>query len=228
MLAKKKKLSKKQIKEDKLITTYYKVIKFYEEYQSKIMIGIGAAAVVVIAIVFFNNKAIEDNKNAAVELSRVMQKFNEGSYQEAIDGVPGTNIIGFKRIVSAYGGTDQGEIAKLFLANSYSYLGNHDEALKYYEDYSGSNLIYKASALAGEASCYGAKGEYEKAAELFGEAASVYENETQNAEYLLNSGISYLKAGNNRKAKVAFEKVKNEYSTSASARQVDRFMARIN
>ena len=36
MLAKKKKLSKKEIKEDKLVTTFYEAKSFYEENQTKI------------------------------------------------------------------------------------------------------------------------------------------------------------------------------------------------
>lgn len=93
MIAKRKKLSKKQIKEDKLITGYYQAVKFYSENQSKILMGLGAVAVLVLAIVFFTNKAVDDNANAAKAISLVLEKFNNKEYQEAIDGVPGTNVV---------------------------------------------------------------------------------------------------------------------------------------
>lgn len=228
MIAKRKKLSKKQIKEDKLITTYYQAVKFYEENQSKILMGLGAVAVLIIAVVFFSNKAIEDNKNAAASLTLVLEKFNNKEYQEAIDGVPGTNVIGFKAIAENYGGTEQGEIAKIFLADCYSYLGNYDEALKYYDDYSGNNNLYKATAYAGEAACYEAKGDNEKAAGLFEKAAAVYENNMQNSNYLLRAGINYMKAGDSGAAKELFETIKKDYATTAAARDVVRYSVKLN
>jgi len=228
VIAKRKKLSKKQIKEDKLITSYYNAVKFYDENQSKILMGLGAVAVLVIAIVFFSNKSIEDNKNAAESLALVLDKFNNKEYEEAIEGVPGTNVVGFKSIAENYGGTEQGEIAKIFLADCYSYLGKYDEALKYYEDYSGNNNLYKATAKAGEALCYAAKGDNLKAAQLFEKAADVDENNIHTAEYLLRAGINYTKAGDSAKAKELFETIKTEYSTSTAARDVARYSVQVN
>ena len=228
MIAKRKKLSKKQIKEDKLITSYYQFVKFYEENQSKILMGLGAVAVLIVAIVFFSNKAIEDNKNAAESMTLVLEKFNDKEFQEAIDGVPGTNVIGFKSIADNYSGTEQGEIAKVFLADCYSYLGNYDEALKYYEDYSGNSKLYKATALAGEAACYAAKGDNEKAASLFEKAANVDENNIHNSNYLLRAGINYMDAGNSGKAAELFETIKSDYPTTAAARDVARYSVKVN
>lgn len=228
MIAKRKKLSKKQIKEDKLITTYYQAVKFYEDNQSKILMVLGAVAVLVIAIVFFSNKAIEDNINAGKALTQVLEKFNDKKYQEAIDGVPGTNVIGFKAIVDNYSGSDQGEIARVFLADCYSYLGNYDEALKYYEGYSGSSKLYEAAAKAGEAACYESKGENAKAASLFEKAANVDEYNAQNADYLLRAGINYMNAGDSAKAKELFETIKTDYAATAAARDVTRYSVKVN
>lgn len=228
MIAKRKKLSKKQIKEDKLITGYYQAVKFYSENQSKILMGLGAVAVLVLAIVFFTNKAVDDNANAAKAISLVLEKFNNKEYQEAIDGVPGTNVVGFKTIVDNYGGTEQGETAKLFLADCYSYLGNYDEALKYYEDYSGKNDLYKAAALAGEGACYVAKGDNAKAADLFEKAAGVNENNAQNPDYLLKAGIAHMKAGDSAKAKELFKTITTEHAATTAARDVVRYSVKLD
>ena len=102
MLAKKKKLSKKQIKEDKLVTSYVKVVKFFEDYQQKIYIAAGAIAVIVVAIILYINKKEEDNIAATTELARVITIYESGAYQEAIDGRPGTNITGLQYIVDEW------------------------------------------------------------------------------------------------------------------------------
>ncbi len=227
MLTKKKKLSKKEIKEDKLVTSYVKVTQFYEEYQQKIFLVVGAIAVIVVAIILYQNKLADDNIAASDELARVSSIYTAGSYQEAIDGRPGTNINGLKYITEEYGSSEQGEIAKIYLANSYLFLGRIDEALEAYGDYSGSNDIFRATAYAGQASCYESKGNYEKAADLFDKAASVSEFVPANGEYLLNSGINYFKLGKLKEAKTRLERVKKEYTTSQASRAADRYLAQI-
>ena len=228
MIAKSKKISKKKIKEDKLVTSYYKVIEFYEEHQTKIIIAAVAVIAVIAAIVLYNNKLADDNVEATTELSRVIPIFEAGSYQEAIDGRPGTNISGLKKIVENYGGTDQGEIAKVYLAHAYFFLNDIGNSLGYYEDYSGDNKLFKATALAGQASCHEAEGQFEKAASKFKEAAYIDKFNPSNPDYLLRSGINYMKIGEEEEAKDLFEKILEDYESSNVVSTVNRYLAALN
>ncbi len=228
MITKKKKLSKKEIKEDKLVSFMFRIEHFYEKYKSKLMLYGGILVVAIAAAYFYINKQDELNNRASLELSRVMNIFDSGSYLEAIEGRQGTNIIGLKRIVEEYGSTENGETAKIYLANAYSYLGNYEKAFKYYEEYSGSIDIYKASALAGMAGYYAAKNKYEKAADLYKNAANIVEINAQNPDYLLNSALNYYNAGDKDEARILFEKIKEDYSTSNARREVDKYLALVN
>jgi tetratricopeptide (TPR) repeat protein len=169
----------------------------------------------------------KDNSAAGLQLSRVLGIYDSGSYLEAIEGRQGTNIIGLKKIVEDYSGTENGEIAKIYLANSYCFLGKLDDAVKYYEDYSGSNDIFKATAISGEAGYYASKNEYEKAADLYRQASLVSEENVLNPEYMLQAGIYYLKAGDTEKAKGLFDTIKEDYNTSSAFREVERYSAQI-
>ncbi len=228
MITKKKKLSKKEIKEDKLVSFMFKIEHLYEKYKSKLMLYGGILIVAIAAAYFYINKQDELNNRASLELSRVMNVFDSGSYLEAIEGRQGTNIIGLKRIVEEYGSTENGETAKIYLASAYSYLGNYEKAFKYYEDYSGSIDIYKASALAGMAGYYTAKNEYEKAADLYKNAANIVEINAQNPDYLLNAALIYYNAGDKDEARILFEKIKEDYSTSNAQRKVEKYLALVN
>jgi len=228
VLAKKKKLSKKQIKEDKLVTTFYQAQSFYEQYQTKIIIGVAAVAVVVLAVLFYTSKVNENNLAATTQLSRVLPLYNAGAYQESIDGRPGTNVVGLAEIAENYGGTEQGELARVYLANAQYFLGNVDAALENYEDYSGSNKDLVASALAGAAACYEAKDDFAKAAKNFYKAANISKYNPQNAEYLLAAGINYLKTNDKKTAKEVFEIIKNDYKTTQTFSQVERYLAQVN
>jgi len=228
MITKKKKLSKKEIKEDKLVSFVYKTQSFYEDYKNKIF-TYGAVIVAAVAIAYFYvNQQRTDNDNAGVELSRTMMLYDQGAYLQAIEGQQGTNIIGLKKIVEEYGGTENGESAKIFLANSYSFLGNYEEALNYYKDYSGSIDYFKAAAIAGRAGYYASKNDYKEAADLYKEAAGVTEVNAQNSEYLLNAGINLLKAGNKQEAKTVFETIREKYSTTLAGREIGQYLALVN
>lgn len=228
MLQKKKKLSKKEIKEDKLINFYKSSVDFFEKYQSKIFIYAGVVVVVAAAIYFYLNQKNVNDEKAGLELSRIMTLYDKGSYLEAIEGIQGTNIIGLKNLVTEYGGTENGETAKIYLANCYSFLSNYEEAFKYYEDYDGSIDYFKAASLAGQASYYAMKGDYDKASNLYLDASKQSQVNSQNPDYLLNAGIYLLKIGEKDEAKILFNKIKDDYSSSLANREVDKYLAVIN
>ena len=227
MAQKKKKITKKEIQEDQLVTTFYKVEEFIEQHKQNIIIGVAAVAIIALAIVWYNNKKVEDNLQATAELAKVVPLFESGSFQEAIDGQPGTNLNGLKSIVENYGSTEQGEFAKIYLADSYYYLGDYANARKYYEDYSGNSKLHKAAAYAGIAACYEQEGDYEKAAGYYNKAANVSKYNPLTPDYLLNAGINYIRINKKDMAETVLNRIKKEFKTSPIAREVDKYLAQI-
>jgi tetratricopeptide (TPR) repeat protein len=227
MIGKKKKLKKKELQEDKLVSSFYQAQEFIEENKQKLIYIVGAIAVVILAITWYFNKRSEDNIIAAGELNQIITVFDQGQYQKAIDGEPGTQLDGLQSIVDNYGGTEQGELAKIYLAKSYYWLNNIERAIEYFEDYSGSSNLHQATAYAGLAACYEEKSEFSKAAEYYEKAAKNNKLSTQAAEFLLNAGINYMKAEENESAKTVFEKIKDDYNTSMAAREVDKYLSQI-
>jgi TolA-binding protein len=228
MLTKKKKISRREIKEDKLVTTYYKAYNFFDQYKQKIYLYGGILAVVVLAVLLYLNNKKENNATAGKQLAGIMSLYDAGSYLEAIEGKQGTNVVGLKKIVEEYGSTENGQIAKIYLANSYMMLGKTDEAKKYYSEYSGDNPIFKASALAGEAGYHEFKKQYQDAADMFVKASRVSEENVLNPEYMLRAGINYLKAGETERAKELLEVVKKDFATAPAAREVDKYLTQLN
>lgn len=228
MLQKKKKLSKKEIKEDSLITFYKSSRNFFEDNKSKILMYSGVLVLVAALVYFYANQKAKANETAGIELSRVMDLYDEGQYLEAIEGRQGSNIKGLKSIVEEFDGTENGATAKIYLANCYSFLGNYDEAFKYYQDYDGSIDYFEAASLAGQAGYYAMNENYEKAANLYLNASRVSSLNAQNPDYLLNAGIYFLKIGENEEAKILFTKIKEDYSSSLAYREVDKYLSLVN
>lgn len=224
MLAPKRKISKKEIKQDKLVETYFKAKTFFEENQRKILIFLGSFVVVVLLVIYLVNRSKEREIEATTLLGGVINLYDQGLYQQAIDGVPAKKIKGLKYIADEYGNTESGEAAKILLANSYFQLGKFDEALKYYEDFGGNNKLLQATAYAGAAACYEIKGDKAKAAEFYLKAAKVVESEVTTPEYLLYSARLNAEIGKKDVAKKLLDQIKKEYSTSAQARDYDRYV----
>jgi TolA-binding protein len=227
MLTKKKKLSKKAIKEDKLIELYYRVYGYIQDNTSKVLTYGGVIVVLFLGIIYYVYHKKEENTKANIALSKVLDSYQQGAYLEAIEGKAGTDNIGLKKIVEEYGGTENGETAKIYLANAYSRLGKAEDAFKYYKDYDGDINIFQATALAGQAGYYASKNDYQKAAELYEKASNITKEDVLNPDYTLYAGINYLNAGNDDKAKEMFDKIKNDYENSSAAREVNRYIAEV-
>jgi tetratricopeptide (TPR) repeat protein len=228
MLRPKKKISKREMKQDALVTTYAKVTAFYEENKRMIGIVTTVVAVVVIAVLVVLKNRADANENAMLQLGQVEDIYASGQYQAAIDGVPERNVPGLKAIVDNFGSSRGGELARFMLANAYFELGKYDEALEQFEDFSAPDDMLAGSRYAGIAQCCEAKKNYKEAAENFEKAASRDAKDVLTPEYLSNAARNYGLAGAKDHAIELYKRLKKNYPTSPSARDVDRFVAQLS
>jgi tetratricopeptide (TPR) repeat protein len=225
MLKPQKSISKKEIKEDRLVTTYFQARKWIEENKRIAGYIIAIPFVIAFLVFWWNQRTNERNMEASAMLAKVTPYYDEGRYDLAINGVPQEGIQGLQTIVDEYSGTNNGQFAKLYLANSYFGLKNYDKALEYYEDISISDKLISASAIAGAAACYEAKEEYEKAATAYEKAASKNMTIAQAPENLQRAALNYAAAGKKEKAVELFQTIKKQFPTSSVARDADLYIA---
>ncbi|MDI6766615.1 MAG: tetratricopeptide repeat protein [Bacteroidota bacterium] len=233
MLKPKKKLTKKEMKQDTLITSYAKVTSFYYENKKYINYAITGLVVIVIAIIIYTNNRRANNEKAATELGKVFSIYDAGTsdprqFQIAIDGQPERGIMGLRAIVDNYGSSPSGDVARFYLANAYLNLGNYDGALKHFKSFDGDNDMLAASAIAGIGTCYEAKGDFEKAASNYEKAARSVADKSAAPDHLLNAARCYGLAGDKEKAISLFKRIKKDFPKSSAARDVDRYIAQFS
>jgi len=228
MLKPKKKISKKELKQDTLITTYMKVTRFYDQYKKQISIGVTAVIVVVAATMIFLSNRAKNNDLATAKLAAISQFSDNGQYQMAIDGVPDRNLVGLKQIVEDYGSTPAGDMARFYLADAYYQTGKYQEALEAFKDCSPSDALLKASRYAGIAACYEALGKYEDAAGNFESAADKDATDDTISEHLNSAARNYALAGNKSKAVDLLKRIKKNYPTTAAGREADRYITQFS
>lgn len=225
MLKARKKLSQKELKQDKLVTTYFQSKDWFSvpENKKKVSIGVGILIVLIVAGFFYTSSRKTKSEEAETKLSAVITLYDAGKYPEAINGDPATGITGLKDIVNNYGSTESGETAKLYLGNCYFNTKDFDNALKQFDDYSGKNDIVKSSCISGTGAVYEAKGDIKKAAEYFEKAASVNKDLVTNQENLFYALRAYTTAGDKDNARRIFAKLKDDYPKSKYIAESKRF-----
>ncbi len=225
MLNPQKKITKKEIKEDKLVTGYFTARQWAEE-NSRLLVYIvlGIVACIGLGYVWMQNRA-DDADKAMTQLAKIEPYYDQNKYELAINGVPQEGAQGLKFIVDNFGGTRAGEMARLYLANSYFALNEYEQALEQYKNISIDDKIITASAYAGVASCYEAQGDHEKAATYFEKAAKKNLTMIQAPENLQRSAWNYAVAGNKEKAIELLNMLKKEFPNSAYSRNADKYIA---
>ena len=209
--------------EDKLIAFYYKSQEYYEANKNRVYL-IATSVVVVIALIFFYfNYKSKNNETAGIELSKVKMVYSSGLYQQAIVGDSLGMSRGLQYIVDNYGSSENGETAKIMLANCYYTLRDFDKADKYYKDYSGSNDIYKAASFAGIASVFEAKNDFASAAGYYVKASKQSKLVTNNDEYMFYAIKNYSLANDTENLKNTIKELKKEYPKSKYLAQINRY-----
>jgi len=229
MLRAKKKISQRVIKEDALVTTYFKAQVWYDENKKRVSTAGGILIAFAVALWFYSNNVHANDQRATTELAKVYTFYDNGQYQIAINGVPEKNVSGLQSIVDNYGSTKSGNIAKFYLANAYYNSQNYDKAQQYFNDFSSNgNTLVENSAIAGIGACYEAKGDFKKAAEYYEKAALKNSDDPNAPDNLVNAARNFGKSGEKDRAVELLKKVKKDYPTSTAARDVDRYMAEVS
>jgi tetratricopeptide (TPR) repeat protein len=226
MFKPRKKISKKELKHDKLVTWYFEVNDYVTKNQ-KTILTIGISLLVLVLLVFFLYiKPHQENEElASTALGNITGFYDYRQYQMAMEGIPERNVIGLKKIVEDYGSTEAGEMAKIYLGNCYLILKDYDNAFKCFDEFNGSGKLYKVSAISGKGTALEAKKQYAEAAAQFEKAADKASDDLQSPENLMNASRNYFLGGNKAKAIELIEKIKSDYPRSAYARDYDRYLA---
>ncbi|NND71467.1 MAG: tetratricopeptide repeat protein [Rhodothermales bacterium] len=215
-----KKISRRhELREDKVVTLYAKALEFIDANKPIVYGTLAAVIVFFAAIIGFNYLQGQKQQRAIVEMASAVRDFEQGNYQEALDGADGTP--GLIEIIDEFGGTDAGNLARFYAADSYFRLGQYDDALTFFQSYKIEEDYIGASALAGEAAVYELRGDFDRAGDLYTRAARIFESEVTSPGYLLDAARAYVQAGNIDDAMDAYETITTSYADTPEAQQVD-------
>ncbi|MFQ6112546.1 MAG: tetratricopeptide repeat protein [bacterium] len=221
MLKPRKKLTKRQIKQDKLVTYYFKATEYINQNSRIISTGVTAFVVILVAIFLYGKNQQDKEKKASVELTKARAEYFQNDYESAL------NIL--QNLVENFGGTKSAKEGVYYLANAYFQLKKYDEAQKYYLKYldSGGDDILEASALSGIAACYEETGKYLEAARTYKKAAEEYNEGFMAPQNLYNAARCFVLAGNKQAASEMLRQLIENYSNSSLKTDAEILLAEL-
>jgi TolA-binding protein len=209
-------LTKKELKQDKLVELTYKLEQYYRDHQ-KIVLSVAAAVVIIILGVVLVRKSVQSTRlQSSYQLTLAKMDYGSGRLPEAKDG--------FQRIVSTESGRYAGE-AKYFLGRIAFDQNNYAQAVTdfttYLKDFAVDDQL-DCAAMSGLAAAYEAQGKNEDAVKTYTQIAEKYPQNTYAPQALWEASRVYLSLNQTDSAIKALQQIRDKYSESAVAAQAKR------
>jgi predicted negative regulator of RcsB-dependent stress response len=191
------------------------------------IIIVGAAIILLVGGFFAYKNFISGpkEKKASEAIFKAEEYYRMDSLQKALNG--DGQFPGFERVISQYGGTDAGNMAKFYAGSIYVKTGELDKAINYLKDFSTSADQIQARAYKLLADAYADKGNNSDALSNYKKAARAFEDDAvSSSEYLFMAAYFADKVMNDKSQAIElYKEVKQKYPRSNFASEADRYLA---
>lgn len=199
---------------------------FFERYKKIIFIAGGAIVVLVLGYIGYQKLVIEPKieESQDVYWSAFYEWQVADTTELAYEG--NENFLGFADIASEYSGTPAGDIANYAMGIHSMEKGEFEDALTYLEECDFDDIMVGTLVIGLMGDCYVEMEDYNTAAEKFEEAAEREPNEFTSPMFLKKLGLVYEVLNDKAAAVDAYQKIKDEWSESVTAGDIDKYIAR--
>ena len=200
---------------------------FWTRYQKQITVVLAVVVLAVGGWYAYKNFIVKPNTEKAVDaMYKAEEYYRMDSLQKALNG-DGINW-GFVRVIKEYGGTDAGNLARLYAGDCYLRTGDFNNAVKQLKEYSTSDEMYQARAYKLLADAYSELGRNEDAIANYKKAANHFTADINNsAEYLYMAASLAEKTGKNNEAIELLKEIKDKYPGTNGANEADKSLAKL-
>jgi tetratricopeptide (TPR) repeat protein len=196
---------------------------------SKIILGVGGALVLLVGGFFVYKKFFQEPKEdkAADALFKAEDYYRKDSVNLALNG--DGQSLGFLKIISRYGGTKAANLAHYYAGSCYIKLDDNANAIKHLKDFStdAKQIQQRAYKLLGDASAD--LGKNDDALDYYKKAARHFEKDQANsAEALFLAAYFADRVMKNQKEAIAlFKELKEKYPRTQQGFEADNYLAQL-
>ena len=203
--------------------------------QKYIFIVVGAIVVLVLGYLGYQ-KYIQEPKEleASNEMFKAQQYFDDAVtgntaisdslYTLSLNG--GDGKYGFLEIMDNYSGTKAANLAKYYAGFAYLNMNKYQEAIDYLDTFKSDDEMLGPLALGGIGDAFVQLEQPEQGLSYYEKAAKAKNNDFTTPKFLLKSAITAISLGKPEVAIPYLERIKEEFSKSVEANQVDVHLGR--
>lgn len=209
---------------------------WFEKNQKPLTIAIVGILVVILAYLAYTRFIVEPQiEEAANELVLAQESFTtalettntavqDSLYRVALDGKNGK--YGLLDIADNYGSTPSGNLANYYAGMSYLEINEYQNAISYLQDFSSDDMMLAPLAKGAIGDAFMQLGQTDEAFDYYVEASKMNANDFTTPRFLFKAGVAAIELGKNDQAITYLTKIKEEYSDSDYASQVDLYLGR--
>lgn len=199
---------------------------FWGRFGKIITIVLGAVVLLVGGFFIYKNFISgPKEKKANDAIFRAQDYYAQDSLDKALNG--DGQYPGFEKVISQYGGTKAGELAKFYAGSIYLKKGNFDKAVKYLKDFSADAIQIKARAYKLLGDAYAEQGKGKDAVEQYKKAARTFEEDDVAASeaLFLAAYLSDKVLHDKNGAIELYKEVKTKYDKTQWSTEADKYLA---
>ncbi len=202
-------VEKKQMKEDKLVTFWFKAMEWIEQHQQYVLGGLAAVVLFVAGGFFYKNYKADQEQRASVMFANAKRLYDSQNYNAAVDTLV--------RLTNDFSGTPSAGLGTIYLANAVMFKKDYPVAEHYYRTYLDDyddDPILSVAASAGVAGTFDERGDYARAAELYEQAAKKFSESYRAPQLLMDAARCYRLAQKGESALKVLSQLVEKYPKS--------------
>jgi TolA-binding protein len=212
MLKPRKRLAKTKLKEDRFVIFTAQAEAWFEQHRKQALYGILALVVLLAAGIAFKLSKSSAEENASFQELMARDAFARSDLD--------STLVRANAILDDYSGTNAAAVALMLKGRVYETRAQYDDAVKAYQDLVkdyGNREYLAFGAYYALATISIGKGDYEKAGDLYSQAANKYPSHFNASVALLEAGKAFEKIHNYPQAKAAYKKAISDYPKSRAS-----------
>ena len=200
--------------------------RFIENNKKNITYGIIALLAIIGAIMAYNYLyLVPKNDKANVAIFKGEHYLMRDSFNIALNG-NGFDYDGFEYVISKYGSTKAGNLAKAYAGICYYKTGDIENAKKYLKSFKSDDDNIEPAIIGLIGDCYVESGDVKQGIEYFEKAASKANNDFISPIFLKKAGIAYESLQQYDNAVKAYTAIKEKHAASMEAMDIDKYIVR--
>jgi TolA-binding protein len=214
---KRKKITRHDLKEDRFLESTKNLITFFRRNSSRIILVVIIVVIGAVVVNIYISSRRSSEETARLKKIYADALYERGNFAEAISG--------YQEIIQMHGGTKTAKIAHIFLANSYFFSGDNNNAFDNYEKalkLLGKNVIWASAAEMGIGSVHEQNGNFEEAIVRYDNVINNYPGSPARIDALLSKARCLEFLNRYDEAAKAYRTIETNYPDTDFAEEAKR------